>query len=112
MSKFNAFLGGYDSDEFEAAVSELEAKGFELSPKYACLTLCICAGLPTSCGWTGWLMEIATKSNYDTLTPFDRDDIVPSIGNQICPRCDNQVFRTGHSMEFKRTEKRWGSTDS
>lgn len=107
MTESSAFFRGYETPAFAAEIENVEAQANEGAPMHACLTLAVCAGLLTSCGWKGWMLEVATTTLPTAEKTIDRKTVVPSIGSQNCPRCGSLVYRTGHSREFIDTKRQW-----
>jgi hypothetical protein len=64
-------------------------------PHHVILTYVACGTEPTSCGWTGWLMEGAYSGEESS-----RETLMPSRSDQLCPKCGKETFRTEFSFRY------------
>lgn len=79
---------------------ELTAADVE-SPDYVLLTYAVCAVTKESCGWGGWMIEAAFKSDGKKHPTGTGDRLVSAADEQICPRCGGETFRTEVTLRFE-----------
>ena len=66
-----------------------------IAPDFALLTFAVCTLGVDACGWGGWLLEAAWRTEAE-FSP------VPAVTNQICPQCQKTLFRTLAQHRFVR----------
>ena len=79
---------------------DISAADVEL-PDYLWLTYAVCAIEPDSCGWGGWMLEVAFKKTAERHPTSTGDKALNAIDQQICPICRKTLFRTEVTRRFE-----------
>jgi len=65
-------------------------------PDYVWINYAVCGCEKDSCGWEGWILDVAGKINEDgSKIRLNADD------DQVCPNCGKQLYRTDISIKCK-----------
>ncbi|MBN2590953.1 MAG: hypothetical protein JXA96_13895 [Sedimentisphaerales bacterium] len=79
---------------------EIELKDVEV-PDYVWLTYEVCACEKDSCGWGGWsVADGVFKKDNKKHNNATGDKVLSFKGDQICPRCGKDTFRTAASIRL------------
>jgi len=69
-------------------------------PDYIWLTYAVCAMERESCGWAGWMIEVAYKKTEEKYPTRTGEKVLPAMMDQVCPRCGRTTFRTAASIQM------------
>ena len=78
---------------------EIELKEVEV-PDYIWLTFQVCSCEKDSCGWGGWAIDGAFKKDNKKYQNPTGDKVLSFVGDQICPRCGKETYRTNASIKL------------
>jgi len=67
-------------------------------PDYVWLAYAACGVEPTSCGWSGWVIEGAFRHSTRHAPTSTGDELLPADDELKCPRCNLALFRTGIAL--------------
>jgi hypothetical protein len=69
------------------------------TPDYVWLSFAVCATEEDSCGWGGWIIESAWKSQDNDVQKVEVE--VEADTEQRCPRCNKLLYRTGVEKQYQ-----------